>query len=403
MPASWPRRRRPSVSLLAGSVVVCAYLVGLHTSGPAPAQPSGPAPEPAGEPLPPPRPLQPSGGDSHAAADNGMVRVPWGAAAQPIALPAALRLAETANLDIAIAREIINQAQAAVQRAQVAVLPNFNLGSTYTKHEGTIAKTEGNIIFTNKDALFLGGGPSLAFGVADALFAPLVARQALVATQAGLRRVNNDTLLAVADAYFAVLRARRRLARVEEVLDYLTSEQPSKLRASSKGLLPVVIAVQEAGGLQALKAEVERVRVEVLRRQEERTAAIQELVFASAELARLLRLDPAIPLWPVEDFRYPMPLPGQQYLQTPVEELVREALNNRPELAENQALVRAAVERVRTAKYRPCLPNLVLHYNWGDFGGSPDPNVLFTPATKTTPAKITTVPGFGASGQIHHF
>jgi outer membrane protein TolC len=331
-----------------------------------------------------------------------MVRLPWGTAALPIALPAALRLAETANLDIAIAREIVNQARTAVQRAQVAVLPNFNLGSTYSKHEGTIAKTEGNIIFANKDALFVGGGPSLAFGVADALFAPLAARQALVATQAGLRRVNNDTLLAVADAYFAVLRARRRLARVEEVLDYLTSEQPSPLRAGSKGLLPVVIAVQEAGGLEALKAEVERVRVEVLRRQEERRAAIQDFVLASAELARLLRLDPAI-LWPVEDYRYPMPLPGRQYLDTPVEELVRLALNNRPELAENQALVRAAVERVRDAKYKPLLPNVVLNYNWGGFGGGPDPNVMVTPPTKTSAAKVTTVPGFGPSGQIHHF
>src|SRR5204862_100547 len=115
----------------------------------------------------------------------------------------------------------------------------------------------------------------------DALFAPLVARQALVATQAGLRRVNNDTLLAVADAYLNVLRARRRLARVEEPPDYLTSEQPSKFRAGSRGLLPGVIAVQAAGG--------------------------------------------------------------------------------------------------------------------------PDPNVVITPATGTTPAKITTVPGFGPSGQIHHF
>src|SRR5207302_3668696 len=60
-------------------------------------------------------------------------------------------------------------------------------------------------------------------------------------------------------------------------------------------------------------------------------------------------------------------------------------------------------ERVRTARYRPWLPNVILNYNWGDFGGGPDPNVVITPGTATTPAKITTVPGFGPSGEIHHF
>ena len=35
------------------------------------------------------------------------------------------------------------------------------------------------------------------------------------------------------------------------------------------------------------------------------------------------------------------------------EELVRQALRNRPELAENEALVQAAVERVRAARFRP--------------------------------------------------
>src|SRR5207302_4854187 len=62
-----------------------------------------------------------------------------------------------------------------------------------------------------------------------------------------------------------------------------------------------------------------------------------------------------------------------------------------------QALVRAAVERVRSARLRPWLPNLVINYNWGDFGGGPDPNPPIIVGTK-----VTTVPGFGPSGQLHH-
>ncbi|HYT94685.1 MAG TPA: TolC family protein [Gemmataceae bacterium] len=318
--------------------------------------------------------------------------------AQAITLTAALRLTGTANLDIAQARTVVDQARAAFERARVSFLPNLNLGSTYSKHEGNIAKTEGNIIKANKDALFVGGGPSLAFGLAEAIFTPLVARQVATATQAGLQRVNNDTFLAVADAYFNVLRARRRLARVDETLDYLTSPSPSPGRAGSRGLLPVVIAVQEAGGKEALKAEVERVRVEALRRQEERQGAIQEFLVASAELARLIRLAPDIPLWPLEDFRFPLPVPVEPYMARTLEQLIDLALNNRPELAESQALVRAAEERLRAAQFRPLLPNLVVNYNWGDFGGGPDLNAPIISGNK-----VTAVPGFGPSGQLHHF
>jgi outer membrane protein TolC len=306
----------------------------------------------------------------------------------PIDLVTALRLARTNNLDIAQGREAVTRARVALRQAQLMILPNLNIGSTYVHHEGKIQRTEGNVINANRDSLFVGLGPSMTLSFADALFTPLVARQASIASQAGIRRVQNDTLLQVADAYFAVLRARRRLARVEVTIEYLASEQPSPIRSGSKGLLPVVTAMQKAGVAEALKAEVYRVDVELARRQEERRGAIQDLRVATAELARLLRLDPATPLWPMEDFRIPIELAGP-WLDQPVEDQVRQALFNRPETAENQALVQAAVERVRTARFRPLLPNLIVNYSWGDFGGGPDPN----------PASIG---GFGPSGRILH-
>ncbi len=326
------------------------------------------------------------------------------AAALPIALPVALRLSVANNLDVARARETSVQAGIVFDRARVAFLPTFNLGSAYNHHEGPIQKTEGNIIYANRDGLFVGGGPSyVSVGLADALFAPLVARQVAAGTQARLAGQVNDTLLSVADVYFAVLRARRRLARIEETLDFLTGERPSPTRAGSKGLLPVVQAVQIVGGAEATRAEVERVRVEVLRRLEEKAGALQDFRVAMAELARLLRLDAQVPLWPVEDFRFPLDLPGARWADAPLDELVRVALTNRPELAESQALIQAAVERVKSAQFRPLLPYLALSYNWGDFGGGPDPVTTFTPATKTAPAKVTTTGGFGPSGAILHF
>ena len=310
--------------------------------------------------------------------------------ALPISFLVAMRLSQTRNLDIAQAREVVNQFQANYDRALVAWLPNFNIGSTYSNHQGNIQKTEGNIIKANKDSLFVGGGPTLVYSVTDMIYAPLVARQTDLASQAGLQRVTQETVQTVAGAYFNLLRARRRIARVEETLEFLTSDQPAASRAKSKGLLPLVRNYVEAKAKQALRAELERVRVEVLRRQEERAAAWQDLRIASAELARLLRLDPEVPLWPVEDFRFPLALPGDQWSTLDVPELINVALANRPELAEHEALVRAALRRVQAARSRPFLPNMIVSYNWGDFGGAPDIN--------TKPVTF-----FSASGQINHF
>src|SRR5206468_2425822 len=68
-------------------------------------------------------------------------------------------------------------------------------------------------------------------------------------------------------------------------------------------------------------------------------------------------------------------------------------------------LVQAALDRLRAAKYRPLLPNVAINYAWGDYGGGPNPNpaLILPPATNGGPVRIVSQPGFGPSGQIHHF
>jgi outer membrane protein TolC len=356
-------------------------------------------PNPAGDPgLPMPRGL---GGDAGPLDLDALGVV-------PIDLFTALRLAQTTNLDIAQAREAVEVARAGQLRARAQILPNFNIGSAYTHHEGPAQKTEGNIIFANKDSLFVGGGPSMIASFTDIIYQPLVARQVVAAAEAGAARVNNDTLLAVAETYFTVLRQRRRLARVDETLDYLSSDRTALSRANSKGLLPIIRDFVQVGAKDALRSELERVIVEELRRQDERAAALEDLRVATAELARLIRLDPATPLWPIDDYRFPLPLRDGDWPERPLEDLVGFALNNRPELAENRALVEAAIRRVKAAHCRPYLPNVVLNYNWGDFGGGPDLSTVIKTtvqnpgkANETVTAKsITTI---GPSGRILHF
>jgi outer membrane protein TolC len=293
-------------------------------------------------------------------------------AALPITLQAALRLAQASNLDIAQAQAAMSQAYARSDRARLAILPNFNIGTAYNHHEGNIQATAGNIQKVNRDSLFVGGGPSLVFQTSELIFGRLALEQLAAASYAGLQRVNNDTLLSVADAYLNILRIERRIARLNDTLDDLLSDQPSPLRAQSRGMLPLVRDFVELGAKEVFPADLERVRVEILRRQEELEGARQDLRLNTAELARLLRLDPGLPLQPLEDFRNTVPIPGEEWSSRPLEELVAVALRNRPEIAENEAFVQAAVERVRAARFRPWLPNVALNDAFGDFGGSPD-------------------------------
>ena len=325
--------------------------------------------------------------------------------AMPVTFPNVLGLALLANLDIQQSNEVVAQARAALLRSNVAWVPSLNLGSAYNHHEGNIQKTEGNIIQANRDSLFVGGGPSITLQISDAIFAPRIARHLTTVGEAAFQRVSNETLLAVADAYLNVLRARRRLGRIDETMEYLTSDVATPLRAGSKGLLPLVRDYVQVGRKDALKSDLARVEVEVLRRQEERRATVQEFVVAQAELARLVRIDPRTPLWPGEDFRVPMTMPVSEWVGQPLDALIAFALRNRPELAESDAQVRAAVERVQAARFRPFLPNVSLAYNWGGYGGGPDLKpTLYLPPTKPggNLVKVTQT-GFGPSGRINHF
>ena len=97
---------------------------------------------------------------------------------------------------------------------------------------------------------------------------------------------------------------------------------------------------------------------------------------AGAELNRLLRLDPAAIVDPVEPPHLSVSLIG---LEHPVDTLIPVGLRNRPELASQQALVEAALQRLRQERLRPLVPSLVLrgqgppiNSTFGVFGGGND-------------------------------
>jgi outer membrane protein TolC len=260
----------------------------------------------------------------------------------PISLPAAMKLANIRPLDIAVAQQQLAIAAAQLERAEWLWLPTLYLGGDYSRHDGTLQDVAGNILTTGKSSLMLGVGPSLVFATADALFAPLAARQDARAREAGVQAAHNDALLAVAESYFNVQQARGELAGAEVAMKY-AAELVRRAEKLAPGLVPPVEAV--------------RAQAELSRRKQALGTARERWRVSSADLGRVLRLDTTLPVEPVEP---PFLQVTLLHLDVPVDDLVPLALTNRPELAARQAVVQATLERLRQEKLRPLMPSVLL-------------------------------------------
>jgi outer membrane protein TolC len=288
----------------------------------------------------------------------------------PINLATALRLADAQALDIATASERARVALGQLQQANALWLPTITFGGDYARHDGRIQNADGTIVDVSRSNLMVGAGSGIGaaavFSPVDAIFAPLAARQNLQARQAEVQAATNDTLVAVTDSYFTVVQARGELAGAEDA----TRRNEELVRRVSKlapGLVPP---------LETLRAETELAR----RRQAELFSRERWRV-ASAELMRILRLDPAAQVEPLEPAHLHIAVVD---LNRPVDDLVLVALTYRPELASRQALVQATLATLRQERLRPLIPSVLLR-GWstpvtgtlavGAFGGGPNGSI----------------------------
>jgi outer membrane protein TolC len=264
----------------------------------------------------------------------------------PIDLPTALRLANARAVDIAAAAERVQVATALLKQAEVLWLPTVTAGVDYYRHDGKIQDTGGNVFDVSRNAFMVGVGSGAGAGatipVNDAVFAPLAARQVLRARQADLQAAANDTLVAVTDAYFAVQQARGELAAADDTVRR-AEELVRRTRSLAEGLVPPVEAV--------------RAEAELVRRRQAALQARQNWRVASAELLRVLRLDPGAQVQPTEPPHLLVKVVG---LDRPVCDLIAQALASRPELASRQAQVQAAVALLRQERARPMVPSVLV-------------------------------------------
>jgi outer membrane protein TolC len=288
-------------------------------------------------------------------------KVEPGEVALPINLATALRLANVRALDITIAQQQLGIAVARFDQAKVLWLPNLDMGMDYEHHEGPLQSSDGTITTSTRSSLFAGGGPVAVFGLTDAIFEPLAARQVARAQDANIQTATNDTLTAVAVAYFDAQEARADLAGVQ-----LANLLVAALVRKTESLAPEIVPEVELARVRALQANL--LQVEEIARQQWRVV--------SAELARVLRLNPTVVVEPIEPPQIRITLVSPQ---RSAEEMIPLALSLRPELTFTQAQAEAARERLQQEKFRPFLPNLVLQggstprpypMDLGGFGGN---------------------------------
>jgi outer membrane protein TolC len=276
------------------------------------------------------------------------LRLPTLAAAQtdaralPINLPTALRLAGASPLDISLAAQRLEAAHAELRRAKVLWLPTVYLGVDYYRHDGRLQDVVGEVFDTNKSSLMAGVTPNLVFAVTDAIYAPLAAKQLVRAREGDLQAARNDSLLAVAEAYFNVQQARGEATGSYEAVRR-AEDLVKRVEKLTEGLSPPV--------------EKNRALTELARRRQAVESAYERWQTASAELNRLLRLDPAALVEPVE---YPHLHVNLLDLEQTVDSYIPIALANRPELASQQALVQATLARLKQEKIRPLVPSVVI-------------------------------------------
>jgi outer membrane protein TolC len=390
--------------------------------GPAPCPAQSQAPQPtqappsaapgrgqADQPLPPPPPVLP-GYEPEKAGGKGPPGPPWqksplerstppggevvevkppplepGDLRFPINLATALRLSDARPLVVVAAQASAWVAEAKLLHAKVLWVPTVNFAADYIRHDGIGPDlNNGQIIPPQTNALgkfeaglpgkplnqninfFYGGGgftlapstPNYFFQpdpgpallpapmmqyLTDIIFEPLRQRQNLNAARWDIQTAKNDALYQTAYAYFNVHRWRGMYAVNVDVV-----QRGRRLVAEIADLSRDLVSAAEIDRARNLLAELEQAAV----------SARQQWRVASADLTRVLRLDPRAVVEPLEHDHAQITLidPDRS-----LDDLIPIGLTNRPELAAHQAMVQATLVAIRREKMRPLVPSLLIN------------------------------------------
>ena len=308
-----------------------------------------------------------------ATAEATPASIPQAVTAFPIDLSTALRLADGQNPTIGEARTLILGALAERQAARSILLPSLNMGTNYHDHTGPLQRSNGQILKLTEQSLYFGGGAGVTAAgtlaipmvnifspLTNAIYEPLAAQQRLVGAQFNASDTANKVLLEVASLYIDLIGAEATL-------------QARRVTAIEADKFASIVADYAATG-QGRQADANRADSDRRFYQADIQRAEEQVAIASAKLAQRLNLNPSAQLKPLAGPLEPLDLINAEI---PAEELIRNALARRPDLAAQEALVAQAGYRVKEEKARPLLPTIYLGFSAGAFGGGS--NLTSTP------------------------
>jgi outer membrane protein TolC len=281
----------------------------------------------------------------------------------------ALELGGANSLLIELARQQVELAEQQTVEAQALWYPSLRMGLGYSRHDGQLQSTSGEVIQAGRNSFFFGGGAGLGsvplpggaggpprmfvnLSLADARFEPVIAERRLEASRSAQSSVMNDVLLEIAVAYLDVLQARSRLVNARQ------SHQ------DATGLLELARLFAREG--KGSEAEVNRAQVERAQMQIELEESQRQIIVRTARLCQKLHLPPDTQLVPEEEQLRPMQVIEDQQGHSA---LIAHGLARRPELAEQNSLIEAARGELTREQWRPWLPNLQVGASGGTFGG----------------------------------
>ncbi|HEX5458541.1 MAG TPA: TolC family protein [Steroidobacteraceae bacterium] len=272
--------------------------------------------------------------------------------AQPIDLPTALRLAGMNNLDLALVRAAARLAKAENDAATLHFFPWLTLGQTYTHYTGADQSTPGTMLEVDRQLYRRSASAGVQLDLGNAIFQKLAARQIQSEAEHTVQARGNDTLLAAADAYFDLVDSRAQEGIAREAVRISRDYGKELQRAVAIGLTNQSEALRVS-----VRTQQDEVRLSAAQATERR---------ASAALAAVLRLDPAIVLFPTERVVSP---PALVPLDTPLKTLVSQALLSRPELKASEEAVAAAEHQRTAAKFGPLIPSISAEAIYGQARG----------------------------------
>jgi outer membrane protein TolC len=281
---------------------------------------------------------------------------PTNDAPYPIDLPTALRLAGAQNLDIQLARERLSEVQANRQSALQQFFPWITAGAAYHRRDGVAQAVPAGTI---SDAHFQSYNPGAAItaqmDLGDAIYKSLAAKQLVRASDQALEAQRQDSILSAAQGYFELAKAGALVEVTREALKTSRDYQQQLHAAVSSGI--------------AFKGDELRVQSQAERYEITLRQALERQRVAAAELALVLHLNSTVELVPLDTLLAPITL---YETNAAIHALVEQALRNRPELKQSQALASAARAAKNGAVYGPLIPSVGAQAFGGGLGGGPD-------------------------------